>query len=649
MRTIILFLLILPLALFAGDPVTFSPEKPVIGEQLTVYYDPAAEQAVLRDPDSIDLYMLYWYTDDNPVFHSHTMKKSDDKWMTSLQLDDNALRAVQFKFRSGEHTDNNNDVFWDFPLHDDDGNVVPDGYYSLGRSWVPLMVAPGPGLEMFREMKPEKAEKYFAKEFERNPDHYKAGNDYLMTLNWQLRDADDPDELKERGLKVAQQLYERFPDNPDVLSSLVRAFSTFGDVETGTAIRKYIEENLPDHDFIISQKAIEILQARDDEERSIELAKNFLEQFPEAEQTDQIVNMVLLPNLVTSGKYNEAIQWLQDFEKPTPAMYWHLANTMLREEVDPAKIVPVARKAHTLFKEHPPVEKPTYVTSHDWEKRKNSFIQMELGLPAHFFHHTYATALWRNGEIEPSLVYIQSAYDMTDGEDPRTNTRYVEILHSAEQYEKALEAGRKAIVDNQAEEELIEQLAETFAVIHETDEGFDEFIEEARGETVISLREKFAGQMIEEPAPDFTLDKLDGKPVSLSDHEGKVVVIDFWATWCGPCISAFPHFQRVVEHFEDNPDVVFLAINTWEGDYDEERIEKVRSFIEENEYTFTVLFDEDTVVSEYGVQGIPTRFTLDRDGVIRFEDRGFSGPGMYNDMVVQIEMLLEGYEPLTER
>lgn len=74
----------------------------------------------------------------------------------------------------------------------------------------------------------------------------------------------------------------------------------------------------------------------------------------------------------------------------------------------------------------------------------------------------------------------------------------------------------------------------------------------------------------------------------------------------------------------------------------------MRTFIEENGYTFIVLFDEDTAVLEYGGRGIPTRFTIDRHGKIRFEDIGFSGPGMFHDMIIQIELLLEGYEQLPE-
>lgn len=122
--------------------------------------------------------------------------------------------------------------------------------------------------------------------------------------------------------------------------------------------------------------------------------------------------------------------------------------------------------------------------------------------------------------------------------------------------------GRKAVIENEAEEELILQLKNSYAALYEIDDNFSEFIEEAREETVLALREKYAGRMIQQPAPDITLEKLDGDPLTLSELRRKFIVLDFWATWCGPCVRSFPHFQRVVDYFDDNSDVIFLAIIT---------------------------------------------------------------------------------------
>jgi thiol-disulfide isomerase/thioredoxin len=123
---------------------------------------------------------------------------------------------------------------------------------------------------------------------------------------------------------------------------------------------------------------------------------------------------------------------------------------------------------------------------------------------------------------------------------------------------------------------------------------------------------------------DFTLANLDGAYVRLSDLNGKVVVLDFWATWCGPCIGSFPRMQELVNQFQ-NDSVEFLFINSWERQEPDKTREKVIKFLEDNGYNFNVLFDfNDEVISRYKVQGIPSRFLIDRNGnlraIIRYTD-----------------------------
>ena len=112
-------------------------------------------------------------------------------------------------------------------------------------------------------------------------------------------------------------------------------------------------------------------------------------------------------------------------------------------------------------------------------------------------------------------------------------------------------------------------------------------------------------------APDFAAQALDGRTIVLSELRGRVVLINFWATWCLPCRAEMPAIQGVYEAYLDRG-LEVLAVNLQEPD------ERVSEFVEELGLTFPVVLDkDDTVSSLYRIRSIPTTFFVDRSGVIR--------------------------------
>lgn len=124
-------------------------------------------------------------------------------------------------------------------------------------------------------------------------------------------------------------------------------------------------------------------------------------------------------------------------------------------------------------------------------------------------------------------------------------------------------------------------------------------------------------------APKFALNNLDGKVVDLEELKGKVVVLDFWATWCGPCVESFPKMQKLVNKYNKNSEIVFLFINTLEGKINENRRKKVTTFINKKKYTFNVLFDDGSKTATlFNVKAIPTKVVIDKSGNIVFNGFG---------------------------
>ncbi|MGB9735379.1 MAG: peroxiredoxin family protein [bacterium] len=111
-------------------------------------------------------------------------------------------------------------------------------------------------------------------------------------------------------------------------------------------------------------------------------------------------------------------------------------------------------------------------------------------------------------------------------------------------------------------------------------------------------------------APDFTLRTIDNKTVKLSDYRGKVVFLNFWATWCPPCRMELPAMEKLYEKLKDQP-FVMLAVNVDEADPD-----GVRNFVRSMNLTFPVLLDDGNVSKLYNINAIPTTFIIKKNGVI---------------------------------
>ncbi len=136
------------------------------------------------------------------------------------------------------------------------------------------------------------------------------------------------------------------------------------------------------------------------------------------------------------------------------------------------------------------------------------------------------------------------------------------------------------------------------------------------------------------PAPNFNLTTLDGKPVSLASLKGKVVMVNFWATWCVPCRQEMPHLEALYQRY-NGLGFELLAVNVEKNNAD-----GARKWLEETPVTFTVLTDPNNEVTKlYKVQTMPSTVIVARDGTMRFIHHGYK-PGYENDYQTQVRALL---------
>ena len=157
----------------------------------------------------------------------------------------------------------------------------------------------------------------------------------------------------------------------------------------------------------------------------------------------------------------------------------------------------------------------------------------------------------------------------------------------------------------------------------------------ARGPVVQAERERRAlGERLERAAPGLVLDDQNGVEWRLGDLTGKVVVLRFWATWCGHSLAELPHFARLAETYEGDEGVTFLTVATAGSPR-----EAVNRLLSENGYTFPVLFDDQGRAQDFEIHGYPTTFYLDPDGLIQYRRQGFVEAGYERENAIRIDAL----------
>lgn len=231
------------------------------------------------------------------------------------------------------------------------------------------------------------------------------------------------------------------------------------------------------------------------------------------------------------------------------------------------------------------------------------------------------------GDLDPEKVVV-------DFEDDRAIIRYkapdpVRMTVNVETgaiVETHVNFGRDVWIRWEVDEEAID---EEIAEEHFASEKGMEYVD------VTSLLRELSGEynthMIGEPAPDFRGRLLDGDEATLADYEGKVLVMEFWATWCPPCVDTLPMLQRVKDDLDD-PGVAFLGMNIDQAPQ-QTRDDMVRAFMERHGFDFPQLMIGSPVASAYNVGPIPMLMIIRPDGIVHNVKVGLVRPDELKDKI----------------
>lgn len=245
------------------------------------------------------------------------------------------------------------------------------------------------------------------------------------------------------------------------------------------------------------------------------------------------------------------------------------------------------------------------------------------------FLDLYSTILLKSGKYQEALKYSKEAYLGSSRKTDQLTGNYSLALSKNGLHQEALPLLEKQITEGKAGQDLKLAFKESYAKLN-PDKNAVAYLALLEQGMKSKVEAEVAKMLINEAAPNFTVKDVNGKTVSLNDFKGKTIVLDFWATWCGPCKKSFPAMQLAVNKYKNDPSVKFLFIHTWENVA--QPLTDAQSYLNSNNYKFDLYMDTkdpktkvNPAVSAFGVKGIPAKFVIDAKGRTRFKMTGFSG------------------------
>ncbi|MCJ8209207.1 TlpA family protein disulfide reductase [Mucilaginibacter sp. RS28] len=381
-----------------------------------------------------------------------------------------------------------------------------------------------------------------------------------------------------------------------------------------------IEKRFPKGDIAYSRQ-IDRLVTEKDLQKKLQMLEALKKQFPNRDMG--YAYAMISHAFANAGKFDKSMEYLYK----TKGYYRLTAWAMFAYVTNPVSVAKVEQL----------VDKELKNTKTMTLEQQN----LMLSLKRYFFE--------KKGDFKQAAVVSKKIIDLKKGKDQKENDHYTVLLAKSGQYKQAFPALEAAIMQGTEDEEIRDGYRMAYQSLYPNRNykaHLDSINKRLQEKYENTYNSNIAQKLVKTKAPEFELLDVNGNKVNLETFKGKTMVIDFWATWCGPCKAALPGMQQLVNKYKGDTTIKFLFIHTNELPGETPKVkENAMAYFKSKQYDLPLYLDlrkgekGNEVAKAFKVTGIPHKVIVDGNGFIRFTSVGFSGstPELIAEMSAAIE------------